>query len=331
MSEYSGGGVMIAAAAARRIVSRAVARMGCVTESGFGCTFTNATAYGFSVRCRDAQGHQQRHRGHAEWMEFPAAPPGSATVRRIRTSAYGWEYRLAVEAPLAPVLTTSFESNNPNTSAGAMGYSSQSAGTSRFRRQRVKSSAGRVALYLAGTIILLATSFSVTLKLIDGSGLWEFNPLWQPAVDIAALPKLAPGHALILSNGENRSALLSGWSYPEPLGTWTEGHAAFLAFIINGTADKRPRDVKLHFTVFVAPPALTEQRVQVWSASDKLADFALRQSQADLLIPLHGFKFDDGAPLVLGFYLPNAASPVSVHVGGDTRILALKISSLELD
>ena len=265
-------------------------------------------------------------------MEFPAAPPGSATVRRIRTSAYGWEYGLAVEAPLAAVLTTSFERNNPNTPAGAMNYSSQSAGTRRFlREQRVKASAGRVALYLAGTIILFATSFSVTLKLIDGSGLWEFNPLWQPTVDIAKLPKLAPGQTLNLSNGENRSALLSGWSYPEPLGTWTEGRAAFLAFVINSTAGKRLRDVRLHSTVFVAPPTLTEQRVQVWSASDKLADFTLKQSQADLLIPLNGFEFDDGAPLVLGFYLPNAASPVSVHIGGDTRILALKISSLALE
>jgi len=213
-----------------------------------------------------------------------------------------------------------------------MSYNGRTASTGRFRPEpRIKISAGRLALYIAGAVGILAISFFVTLKLTDDSSFWEFNPLSQPTVNIATLPKLAPGEILDLSNGKNRSALLSGWSYPEPLGTWTEGHAAFLAFIIDGTAGKRLRDVRLHSTAFVASPALTEQQVQVWSASDKLANFALRQSQADLVISLNGFKFDDGSPLVLGFYLPNAASPVSVHVGGDPRVLALKIQSLQLE
>ena len=83
--------------------------------------------------------------------------------------------------------------------------------------------------------------------------------------------------------------MLTGWSVPEQKGTWSSAQLAYLGLIIDGTTT--PKQVIVHGSVFFVPGKLEEQRIQVWSSNNKLADFDLKvqdlKSQtANLGIPL---------------------------------------------
>jgi hypothetical protein len=81
---------------------------------------------------------------------------------------------------------------------------------------------------------------------------------------------------LDFTQGRNVSALLSGWSAPEPKKVWSDGQAAFIGFIVDwASGEDGPKQVIAHTGIFLAG-ALNEQHVQVWSAGKKLAEYDLK-------------------------------------------------------
>jgi hypothetical protein len=185
---------------------------------------------------------------------------------------------------------------------------------------------------VVGAIAIVLGSFFITLKILN---YWDMqaqqvqlekSPIQEPAYDIVGLPHLKLGQQLDFSNGQNRRALLSGWSDSEPPGVWSEGHSAFVGFIVDGGV----WDAIAHIEVYLVLGKMNAQRVQVWSGTKKLFEYTLRSMRADLKIPLSALTIKDGAPLILGFYLPNASSPHDLMHTSDTRVVAIRLESLEL-
>jgi hypothetical protein len=150
----------------------------------------------------------------------------------------------------------------------------------------------------------------------------------QPAFNAASLPHLSAGQSLAFADGQNQSSLLSGWSSPEPGGVWSKGHAAYLGFVVDGEAV--PKQVIVHAGVFVVPGKLNQQHVQVWSGGKQLAEYELKDQDAQFTIPLDELTIKNGTPVVLGFHLPDAEAPRQVEVNDDSRLIALSIQSLSL-
>ena len=94
-----------------------------------------------------------------------------------------------------------------------------------------------------GAIFIVAFSFFVTLKILDYSNgrvvPQQTSPIPNVAYNAAGLPRLSPAQSLEFGGGQNRDALISGWSGSEPGGVWSEGHAAVVGFIVN---DMKPND-----------------------------------------------------------------------------------------
>ena len=192
----------------------------------------------------------------------------------------------------------------------------------------MRSSLTQTILKLAGALAIVLGSFFITLKALD---YWAPTPppsMPEPAYDAAALPQLSPGKKLDFSNGQNRGALLSGWSDAEPSGVWSDGHNAFIGFVVGNGATAS--EAVLHADIFLVPPTLREQTVQIWSAGSKLAEYQLDTLHSDIKIPLRGIATKTGTPVVLGFQLPNAISSHAVTGSADTRVIALSVQSLEL-
>ena len=171
-------------------------------------------------------------------------------------------------------------------------------------------------LKLAGALLVLVVSFFITL---EGLKYWHSSPLTEPAYDAAALPRLRVGQDLDLR--QNRNALLSGWAGPESAGVWSDGRAAFIGFVVDGGPAKK---VVLRAGIF------QEQKVQVWSGAKKLAEYHLKESPTELAIPLEDVNARNGAPVILGFYLPDAISPARLKLSQDTRELGLLASFLQI-
>lgn len=67
----------------------------------------------------------------------------------------------------------------------------------------------------------------------------------------------------------------------------------------------------------------------MWSASSKLADYDLK-ANTTLNIPLSGVAVANGAPLILGFYLPDAKSPKELGVNDLDVPLGVFVTGVQL-
>jgi hypothetical protein len=135
----------------------------------------------------------------------------------------------------------------------------------------------------------------------------------------ARLPRLGAGETLAFTNGQNASSLLSGWSSPEPWGVWSEEHAAYLGFVVNGAAI--PNEAIVRAGVFLVP---------VWSCGKRLAEFDLKDEDAQFTVPLDDLTIKNDTPVILGFYLPAARAPRQLDVIDEPRLIALSISMVKL-
>jgi hypothetical protein len=197
----------------------------------------------------------------------------------------------------------------------------------------MQSRAGKTLLKLTGGLAVVAASFFTTLEILKYRTQSNTNSvkslLQEPPYSVAALPRLRSGQSLNFSSGQNRSALLAGWSGSEPTGVWSAGHAAFIGFVVDGGAGQSaPQGVAVRANVFLGSTG--EQRVQVWSGTKQLAEYNLKKPTAELAIPLGGLNLGNGTPVILGFYLPDSTSPANARMGADRRDLALFIISLQL-
>jgi hypothetical protein len=183
-----------------------------------------------------------------------------------------------------------------------------------------------------GYLAVAAVAFLVTVKVLDDWGPSEDpNPtlLQPPAFDAASLPRLAPGQTLDFSNGQNKDALLAGWSSSEPAAVWTEGHSAFVGFVLRA-GGAPARQMTLRAMPFVMPGKLASQHVQVWHQNTRLVAFDMSVLDATLTIPLTEVPMADGEVIILCLYLPDAIAPAALQPGLDPRVHGLYVKSLQL-
>jgi hypothetical protein len=176
----------------------------------------------------------------------------------------------------------------------------------------MQSRAGKTLLKLTGGLAVVAASFFTTLEILKYRTQSNTNSvkslLQEPPYSVAALPRLRSGQSLNFSSGQNRSALLAGWSGSEPTGVWSAGHAAFIGFVVDGGAGQSaPQGVAVRANVFLGSTG--EQRVQVWSGTKQLAEYSLKKPTAELAIPLGGQRHARNTWLLFaGFHIARERS-----------------------
>ena len=119
---------------------------------------------------------------------------------------------------------------------------------------------------------------------------------------------------------------VSGWNSPEPESTWTAGQAAKLAFKIPPASNAVT--FKAVVSGFVKPPELPSQPVTVVINGQEVAHWEIAaKGVAQMDIPA---QFTQNGKLELEFRLPKAASPASLGVSIDERVLGMCFYELEL-
>jgi hypothetical protein len=121
---------------------------------------------------------------------------------------------------------------------------------------------------------------------------------------------------------------VSGWSITEGSCAWTEGTSARLALPI--PADAGPLTVKMTLRGLIQPPTLPSQSVAVYANNQKVADWQVSDGAVFTAeIPAELTK-GAGETLSLELRIPNAASPVSLGMNPDGRILGVSCCSIEV-
>jgi hypothetical protein len=182
----------------------------------------------------------------------------------------------------------------------------------------------RKILWIAAAVVVFAGAFFGTLMLID-----KFFP--ELGYNVADFPRASKGQTLVFKDGENRGALISGWSNPEPWGVWSGGYEAQLGFVVLGISGQDAK-IFIECIAFVMPPKLPEQKLELWSRNIKLGEVTLTKSPNSFSFPLHGLVLGDGHPIILRLKMPFAISPKELQIGNDdVRKLAVGLLSIRFD
>lgn len=121
---------------------------------------------------------------------------------------------------------------------------------------------------------------------------------------------------------------VSGWNKTEGDFAWSEGTSARLALPIS--ADAGPLTVKMILRGLVRPPALPSQPVEVYVNNQKIADWQVADTAPFTAeIPTQLTK-GETKMLNLELRIPKAASPQSLGMNNDGRILGVCCYSIEL-
>ncbi len=160
---------------------------------------------------------------------------------------------------------------------------------------------------LVGGVLLALSLFGI---------FWYLDTFWPLGSTVTSrFPRITPEQTLEFANGKNSSALISGWSVPEPGGVWTDGNEAHLGLlIVNG--DKRSK-LRLSFEGQAAIfPQAPVQKIELWARNIKLNEVSFTTSAASFSVPLAGLNINSAAyPLDLTLKLPLAVIVESRKLG----------------
>lgn len=121
---------------------------------------------------------------------------------------------------------------------------------------------------------------------------------------------------------------VSGWNKTEGDYAWSEGTSARLVLPI--PADAGPLTVKMTLRGLVQPPALPSQPVEVYVNNQKIADWLVADRKAFTAGIRAELTKSGGKMLNLELRIPRAASPQSLGMNNDDRILGVCCYSIEL-
>ena len=127
-------------------------------------------------------------------------------------------------------------------------------------------------------------------------------------------------------DGSGLPALGAGWA-PEDKLVGSSGKEATLLFQAPKKGARAPV-VVLTVTPFVAPPRLKNQTVEATIAGTAVAKHVIDKPNSEIEIPLGEAK--PGETVTITLKLPNAATPQSVGVNDDPRMLAIALFSARL-
>lgn len=118
----------------------------------------------------------------------------------------------------------------------------------------------------------------------------------------------------------------SGWSDPEKEFTWTTGTSAKLSFKISKT--NHPLKLHTRLSGFVNPPELPSQPVEVLVNGQKVADWQV-SSPAEFTATIPAAAANTGE-LSVEIKTPKGASPQSLNISDDSRVLGINCFELTL-
>jgi hypothetical protein len=128
--------------------------------------------------------------------------------------------------------------------------------------------------------------------------------------------------------GGSEAYRTSGWSHTEQKFTWTEGNSAKLSLPIGKQSGSLNLNVAM--AAFTHPPKLPSQPVEVFVNGQKLAEWQVNSNPAGYSVAIPADTIKAGGTLEIEFRTPKAASPKSVGMSEDPRVLGVCVVSLEL-
>ncbi|AUT60262.1 hypothetical protein C2L65_12090 [Paraburkholderia terrae] len=132
----------------------------------------------------------------------------------------------------------------------------------------------------------------------------------------------------LTSSGAIHPSMLTGFSSPEPNGTWTEGHEASFKCELPKAGHFRPKRVEVVGTAFVA-----ENRQQqivatiAGTTSTQTVDFSHPGETKVITLPTSD---QDQGWLVIQLSMPDALSPAQAGLSADSRVLGLQVKEIRL-
>src|SRR5882724_8839306 len=138
-------------------------------------------------------------------------------------------------------------------------------------------------------------------------------------------PIVQPPAVIDFTRPEAGKYLWYGWSGPEKDLRWSDGREATVIFALNVSKDMW-LDVKL--APFLGAPRLLEQRIVIDLNSQPLEALSLRDGEIksfSIRLPKNILAERN----VVTFKFPDAASPVSLGVGTDDRLLGVRVESMQ--
>lgn len=158
---------------------------------------------------------------------------------------------------------------------------------------------------------------------------------WADVIITRPYRKLQPGKALSMRAGqEGTFALLSGWSQPEPFGTWTDGSSPTICFIVEDTPETY-QQLQLNFELipFLAF-AHTEQQIKVFINEHHVETWLFNGTESTeekrTIIFLKEL-LDESKIITIRFQISSPISPSSLGLSNDTRQIGLGLISISLD
>jgi hypothetical protein len=195
------------------------------------------------------------------------------------------------------------------------------------QRFHVRRAARRSLIGFAACVLLFAATGCGSRSEHDGA-----NP--SNAADSSGGGQTAKGQEVdygtlidFTAGGNSDRLKVSGWSTPETGFTWTEGTAAILAMRVPPTDS--PVTLKMKAAGSIKEPELPFQPVEVYVNNEKIGDLQVANT-AEFSAPIPQGLTKGGGLLTIALRTPKAASPKTLGLNEDTRVLGIRLFNIEL-
>lgn len=175
----------------------------------------------------------------------------------------------------------------------------------------------------------------MALILVVGQTSWSKPP--EPAASnsstpsaptASSTPSAVVGTSIKFNTGGNSERYrVSGWSQTEKEWTWSEGKSAQLALPV--PSDPGALTLVIRMGALVNRPALPYQVVEVLANGQKIADWEVADT-ADFSALIPGEVTRSRGILNIELRVPKATSPKALGLTDDSRILGVRVYSVEL-
>ena len=185
-----------------------------------------------------------------------------------------------------------------------------------------------VEMPLACGRVFAVVGAGLFLLLTHASGQKPSPTASQPTSPAAANSPASAIGQIIQFTSDSERYRVSGWSKTEGNYAWTEGTSARLALPI--PTDAGTLTLKMTLRGLTQLPTLPFQPVEVYANNQKVADWQVAETAAFMAeVPAELTK-SGGGTVNLELRIPKAASPKSLGMNSDERILGVCAYSIEL-
>lgn len=141
-------------------------------------------------------------------------------------------------------------------------------------------------------------------------------------------PEVTLGQPMHFQAGADSLAyLLTGWSSPEPWGTWSDATASVMFLPIS---PRKVESILVDFNALISP-SHPSQRVEILVNGSRAHFVTTRASHSTVLVKLpDAAKAGSFSGIKVEFLLPDAARPTDVGLGNDNRRLAVGLLTVTI-